>query len=148
MADTRTQLLVEEWIRSNWLPRIYGQQFKPEHLKLITGGYFDFDAVSLDQTIVVNISTSTAITSRGKRAVGKIHKLHSDILYLQLVETEHRIILLTEMDMYEYCQKEKVNGRVPSNIEFVHAEISEELSKELKISRGLASLEVKPRNKE
>jgi len=148
MADTRTQLVVEEWIRSNWLPRKYGQQFKPEHLQLNTHGYFDFDAVSLDKTIVVNISTSSAITSSGKRAVGKIHKMHSDILYLLMVETEHRIMLLTEVDMYNYCQKEKENGRVPSNIEFVHANISEELSKELKISREVASNEVKPRNKE
>ena len=60
MADTRVQLEVEDWVRENWMKEKYGQQFHRKRVKLVSGGVFDFDAVSEDKTIGACISTSGA----------------------------------------------------------------------------------------
>jgi len=67
------------------------------------GGVFDFDAVSGDKNVVATISTSGAKTSGGKHAVGKILKIRSDMLFLTMVEAKHRVVVLTENDMYEHA---------------------------------------------
>ena len=72
MADTRVQLEVEDWVRREWLPLKYNQKFSRERLRLTAGGVFDFDAVSSDNTIVANISTSSGITSGGRNPAAKI----------------------------------------------------------------------------
>ena len=141
MADTRIQLEVEDWVRRNWMPANFGMKFSRERMPLKSGGVFDFDAVSEDNSIVATISTSGSKTSGGKHAVGKILKLRSDMLFLTLVEAKRRIIVLTETDMLTQCQKEFAGGRVPREIEFVCAKIPMELSARLTESRLKASKE-------
>ena len=142
MADTRVQLEVEDWVRRNWMPKEFGCSFQRDRVQLRSGGVFDFDAVSTDETIVATISTSGAKTSGGKHAVGKILKLRSDMLFLTMVEARRRIVVLTEGDMYEQCIKEKEGGRVPPEIEFVHAVLPVELDLRLIEARRKASVEV------
>ena len=139
MADTRVQLEVEDWVRRNWMPTYFGKKFFRERLKLRSGGVFDFDAVSEDQSIVATISTSGSKTSGMKNAVGKILKLRSDMLFLTMVETTRRVVILTENDMFEQCKKESASGRVPPEIEFVCAEIPAELRTKLIAARLQAS---------
>ena len=146
MADTRVQLEVEDWIRREWLPTKFNQQFRRERLRLSAGGVFDFDAVSSDNTIVANISTSSGITSGGKNPSGKIQKLRADMLFLLMVKAEKRLIVLTEKGMYDLCLKEKSNGRVPLEIEFVLVEIPEMLAASLHNAKSIASKEVSPRD--
>lgn len=141
MADTRIQLEVEDWVRRNWMPEQFGTKFSRERLPLKSGGVFDFDAVSEDRSIVATISTSGSKTAGGKHAVGKILKLRSDVLFLTMVEAKRRIIVLTEQDMCEQCQKEFEGGRVPKEIEFVCAVIPDELRARLIASRTKASYE-------
>lgn len=141
MADTRIQLEVEDWVRRNWMPEQFGTKFSRERLPLKSGGVFDFDAVSEDRSIVPTISTSGSKTAGGKHAVGKILKLRSDVLFLTMVEAKRRIIVLTEQDMCEQCQKEFEGGRVPKEIEFVCAVIPDELRARLIASRTKASYE-------
>ncbi len=141
MADTRIQLDVEDWVRRNWMPTQYGTRFSRERLRLRSGGVFDFDAVSEDHSIVATISTSGAKTSGLKHAVGKILKLRSDMLFLTLVEAKRRIIVLTEQDMCNQCEKEFAAGRVPKEIEFICAEIPSELRARLVEARSNASKE-------
>jgi hypothetical protein len=100
---------------------------------------FDFDAVSDDHSIVATISTSGSKTSAGKHAVGKILKLRSDMLFLTMVDAKRRGIVLTERDMCDQCTKEAIGGRVPPEIEFVCAEIPEELRLRLVAARLKAS---------
>src|SRR5205823_9503210 len=126
-ADTRVQLAVEDWVRRNWMREHFGMKFSRERLQLRSGGVFDFDAVSEDHSIVATISTSGAKTSGGKHGVGKILKLRSDMLFLTMVEAKRRVIVLTEHDMYDQCQKEAEGGRVPTEIEFVCAVLPEEV---------------------
>ena len=147
MADSSVQMVVEDWIRREWLPKAYGQEFRTELLKLIPGGYFNFDAVSADNCIVANISTSSAKTARGKHASGKIQKIRADILFLLMAPADKRLIVLTERDMFDFWEAEKRNGRVPLEIEFVLIELPVDLSKLLIETRRIASDEVSPHNR-
>ncbi|HEV8440634.1 MAG TPA: hypothetical protein VGT40_21300 [Methylomirabilota bacterium] len=144
MVDTRVQLEVEDWVRREWMPPKFGQQFFRERVRLTSGGVCDFDAVSADRRIVAAISTSGAVTARGKYAVGKMLKVRSDMYFLLLADAERRIVVLTERDMHNQCMKEASGGRVPPSIEFVHAEIPLELETLLRASRDSASGEVSP----
>lgn len=139
MADTRVQLEVEDWVRRNWMAPHFGIKFFRERLPLRSGGVFDFDAVSEDRTIVATISTSGARTSKGKHGVGKMLKLRSDMLFLTMVEAKRRVIVLTERDMCDQCEKEVAGGRVPPEIEFVCAVIPDELRVKLIAARSKAS---------
>src|SRR5438128_8604497 len=141
MADTRIQLEVEDWVRRNWMPTQYGTKFSRERLRLRSGGVFDFDAVSDDHSIVATISTSGSKTSGGKNAVGKILKVRSDMLFLTLAEAKRRVIVLTERDMCDQCEKEFAAGRVPKEIEFICAEIPNDLRARLVEARSKASKE-------
>lgn len=145
MADTRVQLEVEDWVRLNWLPQHFKANFYRERLPLRSGGVFDFDAVSVDKKIVATISTSASKTSSGKHAVGKILKLRSDMLFLTMIQAERRIIVLTEKDMLDQCNKEKAGGRVPPEIEFLCADLPDELRSKLIDARKAASKEVSPK---
>ena len=144
MADTRVQLQAEDWVRCEWLPRQFNQQFRRERLRLSAGGVFDFDAVSADDTIVANISTSSGVTAGSKNPAAKIQKLRADMLFLLMIQVKKRLIILTEKDMYELCRKEKVNGRVPDEIDFLLAELPVALAAALKEAKKKASNEVSP----
>jgi hypothetical protein len=146
MTRSDVQLKIEIWIRQTWLPKVYGQAFQPEPLRLISGGNFNFDAVSEDDTIIVNISTSSAKTARGKHAAGTIQKIRADVLFLMMTLAEKRLIVLTEKDMFDYWEAEKVSGRVPLEIEFVHAPLPDDLADQLKEAKQVASQEVSPHN--
>lgn len=141
MADTRIQLEVEDWVRRNWMPREFKAKFFRERLPLRSGGVFDFDAVSEDRTIVATVSTSGSKTSTGKNAVGKLLKLRSDMLFLMLVEAKRKIIILTEQDMCDQCEKELLGGRAPKEIEFACAVIPDQLRVRLNAARMRASNE-------
>lgn len=120
------------------MPTQFGTRFSRERLPLRSGGVFDF-AVSDDRSVVATISTSGAKTSGGKHAVGKILKLRSDMLFLTMVEAKRRIVILTERDMCDQCEKELAGGRVPPEIEFVCAILPNELNRKQIEARMKAS---------
>jgi len=128
------------------MPGKFGQPFRRARRPLASGGVFDFDAVSADNKVVASISTSGATTASGKHGVGKLLKIRSDMYFLLLADAERRLVVLTEKDMHELLQKEKDGGRVPTSIEFFHAEIPEHLGRRLQEARGMASREVSPRS--
>jgi hypothetical protein len=145
MADTRCQLECEDWVRQHWMPAQFGQTFHRERVKLTSGGVFDFDAVSLDQSIVATISTSSPKTGSGKHAVGKLMKLRSDMLFLLLAGPQRAVMILTEHDMYELCMKERSGGRIPLQIEFFHAPLPSDLASRLLAAKQVSSAEVSPK---
>lgn len=151
MADTRTQLVVEDWVRDEWMRAKFKHDFQRKRVALATNGKgrFDFDAVALeDQTvkIVASISTSGRSTASGKLGTGKLHKLRSDMLFLLLAkDAEKRLLVLTERDMYDLCVKEQQEGRVPTEIELHLAELPEDLAANLRAARDTASREVSPK---
>ena len=99
MADTRVQLEAEDWVRCEWLPRQFNQQFRRGRLRLTAGVVFDVDALSADDTIVANISTSSGVTAGGKNPAAKIQKHRADMLFLLMIQAKKRLIILTEKDM-------------------------------------------------
>jgi hypothetical protein len=144
MADTRCQVECEDWIRREWMPVVLGQPFYRERVQLTSGGVFDFDAVSADKTIIASISTSGSRTASGNYATGKMMKLRSDILYLLMTKAERRLVILCETDMYERCQRELAAGRLPKEIEFLHAPLPDDLAVRLFAARQIGSSEVSP----
>jgi hypothetical protein len=144
MANTRIQMEIEKWIRTEWMPRKFKQEFRALRVQLNTGGHFDFDAVNRDGSIIANISTSSAKTTGGKNGTAKFQKLRSDMLFLTMVTAKQKLIILSEKDMFEMCLKEKRNGRVPGEIEFEYAEIPESFQRILNDSKKIAAKEVTP----
>jgi hypothetical protein len=146
MADTRTQVEVEDWIRRQWLPAQLKQQFFRERMPLSCGGVFDYDAVSADRRTIVSISTSSSMTSSGKHGVGKLQKIRADMFFMLLTpNVERKIIVLTEKDIFEKCKAEIAAGRAPKEIAFMYADIPDALRTKLVESRKKAAREVKPK---
>ena len=116
-------------------------RFSRERVRLRSGGVFDFDAVSEDRSIVATISTSGSKTAGGNHAVGKLLKLRSDMLSLVMVDAKRKLIILTERDMLDRCGKERAGGRIPPEIEFLCAEIPEDMRARLIAARLKASAE-------
>ena len=145
MADTRTQIEVEDWIRRQWLTAQFNQQFFRDRMPLSSGGVFDYDAVSTDRKTIVSISTSGSMTSGGKRGAGKLQKIRADMFFMLLTpNVERKIIVLSEKDMFEKCKAETAAGRAPKEIEFMYADIPDALRAKLIESRNKAAKEVKP----
>jgi len=146
MADTTIQREIEDWICHQWLPSRSNRTFSKKKIGLSSGGVFEFDAVSDDETIAANISTSSALTSSGKRGSGKLQKIRADIYFLLLLpdSVKRRLLLFTEPDMVELCQREKNNGRIPRNIEIFVVDLPENLKWKLVDAKKNASREVTP----
>lgn len=142
MADTRVQVEVEDWVRTEWMPVRFGEPFYRERLKLDAGGVFDFDAVNGSQSIAAVISTSSSRTRTGKNAVGKMMKIRSDVLFLVMAIVERRVLIVTDQSMSAQLHKEMASGRLPKGLEVFHAELPEELAARLKVAQGIASDEV------
>ena len=145
MASTAIQSEVERWIREEWLRRRFGRSFTKKNVRLKSGGEFEFDAVSDDDKVVANISTSSLRTVSGNRGSGKINKVRSDIYFLLLAEAaEKRVMLLTESDMHEAWLKQIDRGRVPDSIQIRCVEIPNPLREKLEAAQKKASDEVTP----
>lgn len=144
VAITRMQGRVETWIRNDWLHSQFGEPFSKRKLKLSSGGQFEFDAVSVDAQVIATISTSRSRTSSGRDGAGKMNKIRSDILFLSLRKGRHRVVVLTERDMYRKCERQQGVGRLPRWVEFRLAQLPKSLAKSLRRARRDSSREVSP----
>ena len=143
MAETKTQLEIEDWIRREWLSGKFRQLFIKHTVQLAPGGVFEFDVVSADESIVTCISTSGLTTSGGKPGSGKKHKIRSDLFFLILTpNSKQRLMVFTEQDMYEFWLKEQENGRVPRAVQFLIADIPMELREKLSRAKVKSAEEV------
>jgi len=144
MADTSTQREVEEWIRKFWLTSKFSQDFKQKKLKLTPGGFFEFDAVNIDESIVVNISTSGAKTSGGNVGSAKLQKIRADAYFLLLLPDTvlRKMLVFTEQDMVTLCKREQSNGRMPESIEIILVDLPEQIREKLNSAKRIASDEM------
>ncbi len=74
-------------------------------------------------------------------------KIRSDMLFLSMIDAQQKILVFTEQDMLDRITQEKQNGRVPLDIELLHAPLPKDLAEALATSRKRASKEVSPRQK-
>jgi hypothetical protein len=142
MADSVSHREAEIWIREHGLPEKIGGRFSKKRLELRSGGKFEFDAVSDDNNLVISIATNGGITSGGKKATPKLHKIRSDALFLLLVEVERRMIVLSDRLMFDLVQKEVDAGRFPVEVETLLIELPIEIEQALIFARKTAAEEV------
>jgi hypothetical protein len=143
MASSHVQKQCEIWIVQHWLPKKLGVMFSTRKLQLQDRGYFEFDAVSAEGDVVANISTASAFTHRCTVSAGNKSKIRADCLMLSLVKAKRRMLLLTELSMFQLSSKEQLAGRLPLDIEIFLVELPGEMRAELEQARGVASREVR-----
>lgn len=128
VANTQFQVtIVEDYLRDELRKEFGGSfiAFRPE-----PRGH-EYDAVNLRRRIYAEISTST-----DKR------KIRSDVQYLMRAKgASRRICILTERDMFVYCQQQQERGLLPRSIEFRHVELTFKMRFRLVGARLHASLE-------
>ena len=135
----------EIWIREH-LNKQHRQSFSESNVELEWGGKFKFDAVSQDGEIIGCISTSPALTAKGKQATGKIQKIKCDTLYLlHSKNVQKRILIFTEKSMKQHFEKDRDGGRFPKDIELTFVELPKNIQTEIEESRRKASEEVSPK---
>jgi hypothetical protein len=130
MADsTITTKEVENWIRSEFLPRKYHQAFAKRKLGVQSGAQIEFDAVSEDGNIVCIISTIPGKTTDGKPDSDVLAKIREKALWtISLNEKPENIVLVyTDKSMGELLKEEKGNGRFPKHIKTLLVKLPVEL---------------------
>ncbi|MEK6286016.1 MAG: hypothetical protein AABO57_09775 [Acidobacteriota bacterium] len=142
MAVSKSFLIVEEYIRAEWLHRKYGQVFTKKIAPLRNNGFFAFDAVSNDGQIVGCISANSGRAKKGGFAKSKMRKIHSDIMFLILSEAPQKLMILADKDIYDYSMSEQQRGRLPQEIELCLADLSDSMTALLSEAQEAASREI------
>ena len=109
---------VENWIRSEFLPKKYHQAFAKRKLGVQSGGEFECDAVSEDGKIVCFISTSLSKTADGKPDADVLGKIREKAFWAVSLsdKPESIVFACTDKSMVEVIKQEKENGRFPKHI--------------------------------
>ena len=144
MADTTIQRKLESWVRDCWSPDMFGQKFQRLKCMVTSGGPFEFDCVSEDCKIVGLLSTSNYKTASGNPGPGNVKKILADVSWLKQVSAERRFLLLTELDMVAYVQKQQEKGRIDRSVEILHIKLPNDLEARLQESKKQAAIEVSP----
>ncbi|MET9317282.1 hypothetical protein ABZX12_36150 [Kribbella sp. NPDC003505] len=118
MANTAALQEAIDWARGD-LERQYGVPFAKSTVRLHTGGTRSFNAVASDGTVVATVLNSSGATSGGKKPVGKLRYAIAELYYLSLVQSRHRLLVVTNADFLEYLSNE-VAGALIDGIELVH----------------------------
>ena len=151
MADsTIATKEVENWIRSEFLPKKYHQAFAKRKLGVQSGGEFECDAVSEDGKIVCLISTSPGKTTDGKSDADVLGKIREKALWtISLNEKPETIVFaITDKSMVELIKQEKENGRFPKHIKTLLVKLPADLEKNLADMKKKAAEEVSKQNRE
>ena len=109
---------IENWIRKEFLPQKYSQEFQKRKLGVQSGAEIEFDAVSEDGTIICIISTSPVKTADGQFDTSALANVREKALWtISLNEKPETIVFAcTDKSMLELVKKEKDNGRFPKQI--------------------------------
>jgi hypothetical protein len=136
---------VENWIRSEFLPKKYHQAFAKRKLGVQSGGEFECDAVSEDGKTVCFISTSSSKTTGENPGAGKLAKIRADVFWaISLNEKPDTIVFaFTEKSMVELVKQEKENGRFPKHIKTLLVKLPADLEKKLAEMKKMAVDEMK-----
>ena len=120
---------VENWIRNEFLTKIYHQAFSKQKLGVQSGGEFECDAVSEDGKIVCFISTSSSKTTSEKPGADELAKVRSNAFWAgSLSEKPQEIVFaFTDKSMIELIKQEKESGRFPKHIKTILVKLPAEL---------------------
>ncbi len=148
MANTKVQLQAERWVVRE-LERMFGVGFAKSKVSLTWGGAFEFDAVSIDGSVVACVSTSKRRTARGRPAIGKLHKIRSDVLFLLNARgATQRVLVFTDAGMVAHFEAERARGRFPplDQVELRFVRLPDELTAALTAAQRDAAVEVSPQS--
>lgn len=150
MADSTYRTRDVEAAVRTWLSQKYGVPFSKRILPLIDGGQFEFDAVSESAKLVGCIATNAGVIrgDPGRPATPKLNKIRSDILFMLRTEATHRFVALTDRAMFELCEKEKRKGRIPQEVDFLLAAVTDEMRDRLDREHEMGAREMGPGPKE
>jgi|GEM_PF-969034 len=146
MANSRSALEAEKWIRDIGLKTIYPDKvFTKKIVKLCTGGEFEFDCVDKDETIFAHVSTSKGKTASGKASTGPIHKVRGESLWFNLLDKPQAkmIFIFTEQSLKDVFEEEKRIGRWPSVFDLLHIALPKEYQEQIEELRILSRDELK-----
>ena len=125
MANTNATLDAVQWIKDVYLPKTYGQSFRPKKLLLQSRGNAAFEAVSDDEEIVAMISTSSGLMANGKVDTEALMKIRSDALKILWLEhtPAKRFIIITNPSMGRVLREEIKKGRFPKEMQLLKVQL-------------------------
>ena len=137
MTDTTATAEAIKWIREAYLPKEFGQSFRPKKLLLQSRGNATFEAVSDDEEIVTMISTSSGLQANGKVDAEALMKVRSDALKILWLEhtPAKRFIVLTNPSMGRVIREEIKKGRFPKEMELLKVKLPAAIEAKLEESR-------------
>ena len=149
MADTSNfKKVIEPWFREDYLRKQYpDSEIRQDHIDLIWGGKFEYDAVVYEEGNVKAIyllSCSEYRTINGKGGAGKFNKIKSDILMMVGTEAPKKVMAFIGESMYQQFKAQQQAGRLPQNIQCELVKASPEIMKIVLGIRNIASSEVTP----
>ncbi len=133
---------VEDHVRSVLTER-YRQAFGATRLRLRPGGSHEFDAVSVDGSVVVSIKSASGLTAGGKNPSGKIKDCIAELYFLSLVDVPTRILVLTTPEFHQLFVKQMA-GAVADGLTIECCPLPVDLQKKVNEVVKLASAEVSP----
>lgn len=119
----------------------YRVPFHSRKLRLTTGGWHEFDAVSEDGSIVASIKSLSGKTAGGKRPAAKYSTCLAEMYYLSLVKADQRILVLTTPAWHEMFLT-FIEGRRHPDVRIELVPLSAEIQAEVDKVRDIASGEV------
>jgi hypothetical protein len=133
MSNIEAHEEAELWIRDTYLPKEYGQTFRPKSLPLQSRGESKFSAVSDDGEVVAAICTRRAYNSTHKVDKDVLMKVQSDALKILWLETTpaKRLMLFTDPDMVRVIKEEKRKDHFPKEIQIVRVKLPKGIQEKL-----------------
>jgi hypothetical protein len=144
MADTtalRTQ--IEPHVQA-WLQKQFGVRFTRRTVPLTghgTAGQHQFAAVSDDGRIVASVKSLSGRTTGENLPSAKIDSSYAEIYYLSLVQSEKKLLVLTDLEFYRLFSKQS-EGMVVRSVDILHCPLPLELERVKEAVRVAASAEI------
>lgn len=146
MANTRAYREAEEWVRGNALPELFhGKVFSKIRLSVGRKGdgskaQHEFDAVSSDGTVVVEIKCSSGLTSGGRRPTGQLKDALVAAFLLSRTRSPVKALVFTDIKLYQAFEK-SYEGVAPDSVRRTHVELPPDIWKRVAAARAAARVE-------
>lgn len=144
MANTQfIKQVIEPYIRS-WLAEQFPGQTFAERDVPVAGGFFRFDGVSTDTSIIAQFSCSRSQTRSGNENFGGSRKLQNDIQSLKVVASPFKVLVFTNPRFMELVAR-RGHRLGLDDIRFLHCALPIELQSRLDEVLDAASKEQRSR---
>jgi hypothetical protein len=144
MADTTAlKKQIEPHVQA-WLQKQFGVRFRRQTVPLTghgAAGQHQFAAVSEDGKIVASVKSLSGRTTGENLPSAKIDSSYAEIYYLSLVQSEKKLLVLTDIEFYRLFRKHS-EGMVVRGVDILHCPLPPELERVKEAVRLTASAEI------